>query len=93
MTRVADPGGGAPAFVFPRHALRVPDRHRAARSRYVFLGHPDLSQVLPPWRYLERMGEAYFAQTDDFRLTLLAHTPGPFLTAVRLLVESTRREG
>lgn len=90
MTRVADPGLRAPPFTFPRHALRLAS-HRAGRSRYVFLGHPDLSQVQAPWRYLERMGEAYFAETDDFRLTLLARSPRPYLTEVRLLVEPLRR--
>jgi hypothetical protein len=89
VTRVAEPGRGAPPFAFPRHALRIAGR-RTGRSRYVFLGYPDLSQVRPPWRYLERMGEAYFAQAHEFRLTLLARNPRPFLTEVTLRVESHR---
>lgn len=85
VTRVAQLGRGAPPFTFPRHALRLPDR--AGRPRYAFLGHPDLSRVRPPWRFLERMGEGYFAQAGEFRLTMLARTPRPFITVVTLLVQ------
>jgi hypothetical protein len=85
LTRVAEPGHGAPPFTFPRRALRLPDS-RDGRPRYAFLGHPDHARVQPPWQYLERMGEGYFARAGEFQLTLLARTPRPLVTVVTLLV-------
>jgi hypothetical protein len=86
LTRVVDPGHGAPAVRLPAYALRLPEGP-AGRPRYAFLGHPDLSRVHPPWTFSERMGEGYFAQAGEFRLTLLARTPRPFVTVVTVLVE------
>jgi hypothetical protein len=53
----------------------------------VFLGRVDLADARPPWEYLERMGDAHFASTEGYRVTLVEHHPRPLVTVVMLWVE------
>jgi hypothetical protein len=50
----------------------------------VFLGRVDLADARPPWEYLERMGDAHFASTAGYRVTLVEHHPRPLVTVVML---------
>jgi hypothetical protein len=54
----------------------------------VILGTTDLTEVRPPWRYLERMGDAHFAESPGYQVTLLEHHPRPLVTVVSLWAEA-----
>jgi hypothetical protein len=87
LTRVADPGRGAPPYELARRALQVPSRTPGRTPRLVFLGAVDLTDTRPPWTYLERMGDAHFASTAGYRVTLVEHHPRPLVTVVKLWAE------